>query len=153
MKRKTTKTKTKQTTKTRTESEKWILHRGISVGTGKGRTGGEKYREEEAWLVGIGQTGRDKKWHGKQRTQRIYMYNPRMWTKGEGMLEDWGGSVEGGQREKNLENCNSIINKKYFFKYFLMLTRGQAHQFQRERNINAREKDQSAASHTCPDQG
>ena len=42
------KTKAKQTTRTGTESEKWISHRGISVGSGKGGIGGERYREEEA---------------------------------------------------------------------------------------------------------
>ena len=33
------KTKTKQTTRTGTESEKWISHKGISVGKERGRTG------------------------------------------------------------------------------------------------------------------
>ena len=47
-------------------------------GEGEGWSGGERYREEEAWLVGIRQMGREKKWYGKQRTQRTYMYNP--WT-------------------------------------------------------------------------
>ena len=47
-KRKTMRTKTKQTTRTGTESEKWTSHRGNSVGRGKGRIGGERYREEEA---------------------------------------------------------------------------------------------------------
>ena len=42
------KRKTKETTRTGTESEKWTSHRGISVGRGKGRIGGERYREEEA---------------------------------------------------------------------------------------------------------
>ena len=51
--RKTMKTKTKQPTRTGTESEKWTLHRGISVGREKGGIGGKRYREEEAWLVGI----------------------------------------------------------------------------------------------------
>ena len=49
-----TKTKTKQTTRTGTEeSEKWTSHRGISVGSGKGGIGGERYREEEAWSIGV----------------------------------------------------------------------------------------------------
>ena len=53
-KRKTMKTKTKQTTRTGTESEKWTQHGGgISVGREKGGIGEEKYREEEAKLVGI----------------------------------------------------------------------------------------------------
>ena len=51
--KKTMKTKTKQTTRTGTESEKWTSHGGISVGRVKGGTGGKRYREEEAWLVGI----------------------------------------------------------------------------------------------------
>ena len=42
------KTKTKQTTRTGTESEKWTLHRGISVGSGKEGIVGKRYREEEA---------------------------------------------------------------------------------------------------------
>ena len=42
------KTKTKQTTRMGTESEEWVLHRGTSVGRGKGGIGGERYREEEA---------------------------------------------------------------------------------------------------------
>ena len=37
--------KTKQTTRTGTESEKWISHGGMSVERGKGRMGGERYRE------------------------------------------------------------------------------------------------------------
>ena len=37
--RNTMKTKTKQTTRTGTESEKWISHRGISVGRGDVRNG------------------------------------------------------------------------------------------------------------------
>ena len=40
-KRTKTKTKTKRTTRTGTESEKWTSHGGISVGRGKGGTGGE----------------------------------------------------------------------------------------------------------------
>ena len=43
------KTKTKQTTRTGTESEKWTSHIGSSVGMGKGRIVGERYREEEAY--------------------------------------------------------------------------------------------------------
>ena len=39
-------TKTKQTTRTGTESEKWRSPGGISVGSGKGGIGGERYREE-----------------------------------------------------------------------------------------------------------
>ena len=46
-------TKTKQTSRTETESEKWTSHGGISVGRGKGGIAGERYREEEAWSVGI----------------------------------------------------------------------------------------------------
>ena len=46
------KTKTKQTTRTGTESENWTSHGGISVGWGRVEWG-ERYREEEAWLVGI----------------------------------------------------------------------------------------------------
>ena len=42
------KTKTKQTTRVGTESEKWTSHEGISVGRGKGRIRGKRYREEEA---------------------------------------------------------------------------------------------------------
>ena len=42
------KTKTKQTNRTGTESEKWTSHGGISVGSGNGGIGGERYREEEA---------------------------------------------------------------------------------------------------------
>ena len=42
----------------------------------KGGMGG-RYKEE-AKLVDIKQTGTDKKWYRKQRTQRTYMYNP--WT-------------------------------------------------------------------------
>ena len=42
------KTKTKQTTRIGTESEKGTSHGGISVGSGKGGIGGERYREEEA---------------------------------------------------------------------------------------------------------
>ena len=45
---------------------------------GKGGIGGNRYREEEAWLVSIKYTGKDKKWYRKQKTQRTYMYNP--WT-------------------------------------------------------------------------
>ena len=40
--------KTKQTTTTGIESEKWTSHGGISVGRGKGRIEGKRYREEEA---------------------------------------------------------------------------------------------------------
>ena len=47
------KTKTKQTTRTEIESEKWTSHRGMSVGRGNEGIGGERYREEEAWSVGI----------------------------------------------------------------------------------------------------
>ena len=47
------KTKTKQTTRTEIESEKWTSHRGMSVGRGKGGIAGKRYREEEAWVVGI----------------------------------------------------------------------------------------------------
>ena len=47
------KTKTKKTARTGTASEKWISHGGISVGRGKGEIGDKRYREEEAWLVGI----------------------------------------------------------------------------------------------------
>ena len=93
------KTKTNQTTRTEQNQRNGHHTEGFQWGGGREEWGG-KYQGEEAWLVGIRQTGRDKKWHGKQRTQRIYMYNPRMWTKGEGMLEDWGGSVEGGQEGK-----------------------------------------------------
>ena len=39
LKEKTMKTKTKQTTRTGTESEKWISHKGISVGRVKGGMG------------------------------------------------------------------------------------------------------------------
>ena len=39
-----------------TESEEWVLHRGTSVGRGRGGIGENRYREEEAWLVDI------KKW-------------------------------------------------------------------------------------------
>ena len=46
------KTKTKQTI-TGTESEKWTSHRGFSVGRGKGGIRENRYREEEAQLVGI----------------------------------------------------------------------------------------------------
>ena len=46
-KRNTMKTKTKRTTITGTESEKWTLHRGISVRRGKGGIRGKRYREEE----------------------------------------------------------------------------------------------------------
>ena len=67
-------------------------------GEREGRNGGKRYREKEAWLVGIRQTGRDKKWYRKQRTQRTCMYNPWTWTKwgNAGELEQQGG---GGQRE------------------------------------------------------
>ena len=47
------KTKTRQTIRTGTESEKWTSHGGISAGRGKGGIAGERYREEEVWLVGI----------------------------------------------------------------------------------------------------
>ena len=47
------KTTCKQTTRAGTESEKWTSHRGISMGRGKGEIGDKRYREEEAWLVGI----------------------------------------------------------------------------------------------------
>ena len=47
------KTKTKQTTGTGTESENWTSHGGISVGRVKGGIEGKRYREEEAWVVGI----------------------------------------------------------------------------------------------------
>ena len=47
------KTKTKQPTRTGTKSEKWTSHRGISVGSGRGGIGGERYREEETELVVI----------------------------------------------------------------------------------------------------
>ena len=43
--KKSRKTNSKQTTRTGTESEKWISHGGISVERGKGRMGGERYRE------------------------------------------------------------------------------------------------------------
>ena len=39
--KKNNETKTEQTTRTGTESEKWTLHRGISVGKGKGGRGEE----------------------------------------------------------------------------------------------------------------
>ena len=42
------KTKTEQTTRTGTESEKWTSHGGFSVGKGRGRIVGKRYREEEA---------------------------------------------------------------------------------------------------------
>ena len=41
----TMRTKTKQTTKTGTESEKWRSHGGLSVGRGRERMEGERYRE------------------------------------------------------------------------------------------------------------
>ena len=47
------KTKTKQTTRTGTKTEKWTSHGGMSVGRDKGGIEGERYREEEAWLVVI----------------------------------------------------------------------------------------------------
>ena len=46
-------------------------------------------------MVSSHKIGRDKKWYGKQRTQRTYIYNPWTWTK----REDAGGlgvRVEGG---------------------------------------------------------
>ena len=46
--KKTMKTKTKQTNRTGTESEKWTSHRGTSVGRGKERIGGKRYKKEEA---------------------------------------------------------------------------------------------------------
>ena len=49
--KKNNETKTKQTTRTGTESENWTSYGGISVGRGKGGIGGERYREEEAWLI------------------------------------------------------------------------------------------------------
>ena len=36
---------TKQTTRTRTESQKWRSHGELSVGSGRERVRGEKYRE------------------------------------------------------------------------------------------------------------
>ena len=51
--KKNNETKTKQITRTGTESKKWTSHRGISVGSGKGGIGGERYREEEAWSIGV----------------------------------------------------------------------------------------------------
>ena len=51
--RKTMKTKTKQTTRIGTESEKWASHGRFSVGRGKGRIVGKRYREEKAWLGGV----------------------------------------------------------------------------------------------------
>ena len=44
----TTKTNAKQTTITGTESEIWTSHGGFSVGKGRGRIEGERYREYEA---------------------------------------------------------------------------------------------------------
>ena len=39
------KRKTKQTTRTGTESEKWMPHRGFSVGRGKGGIRRKRYRD------------------------------------------------------------------------------------------------------------
>ena len=47
-KKKQLKTNTKQTTITGTESEIWTSHGGFSVGKGRGRIEGERYREYEA---------------------------------------------------------------------------------------------------------
>ena len=52
-KKPTMKTNTKPTTRIGTESEKWTSHGGFSVGRGRGRIRRERYREKEAWLVGI----------------------------------------------------------------------------------------------------
>ena len=42
------KTKTKETTTIGTQSEKWTSHGGSSVGRGKERNRGKRYREEKA---------------------------------------------------------------------------------------------------------
>ena len=47
-KKTTMKTNTKPTTRTGTESEKWTSPGGFSVGWGKGRIEGKRYREEAA---------------------------------------------------------------------------------------------------------
>ena len=46
--RNTLKKTPKQTTRTATESKKWMPHGGFSVGSGRGRIGEKRYREEEA---------------------------------------------------------------------------------------------------------
>ena len=63
----------------------------------KGGMGG-RYKEE-AKLVDIKQTGTDKKWYRKQRTQRSYMYTHGHELRRErGMLEGWGGGGIKGEK-------------------------------------------------------
>ena len=52
------KTKTKQPTRTGTASEKWTLHRGISVGRGKGAIRGERVQGRRS-IIGRHKIGRD----------------------------------------------------------------------------------------------
>ena len=61
---------------------------------------GGKYREEEAWLVGIRQTGETKKWYGKQKTHGTYMYYPWAWTKEGTILEGLGAGQRGDRGGK-----------------------------------------------------
>ena len=102
---------TKQTTRTGTESEKWTSHGGISVGKGEGRNRGEKVQGRS--IIHRHKTdGEREKWYRKQRTERIYMYNPWTWTKGWRILEGWGAG-QSGDKGRKIGKTNSIINKKY----------------------------------------
>ena len=97
------KKQTKQTSKTGTESQIWRPFGGLSAGRGKGENGGNGAGINKYKLVCTKQTGDVKNTtHGHELR--------------EGLLEGMRLLGRGGQRGKNWDSCNSIINKIYFKK-------------------------------------
>ena len=78
-----------------------ITRRDFSGG-GEGRNGGKRYREEEAWLVGIRQMGRDKNGIGNRELKELICTTHGHELSGlGGVLKGWRVQGRGRKRGKN----------------------------------------------------
>ena len=108
--------KTEPTTRRGTESQMWRSHGGLSAGRGKGENGGKVAGIKKHNWQAQNRQGEGKNSIGRREAKELACMTHGCELKG-GIARGKGGTGQrGAKRNKNQDNCNSIIDKYIFLK-------------------------------------